>query len=74
MKITETEAKANLELLTIKWEVDEETSSDSMNIIIDQKFIDSLYTAIQALKEIQQYRKIGTVKECQAMMEKNEQK
>lgn len=64
--MTENEAKTNLELVTNKWESDEEMFSDSMDIIIDQEFADTLYIAIKALGELPQYRAIGTVEELEA--------
>ena len=64
--MTENEAKTNLELVTNKWESDEEMFSDSMDIIIDQEFVDTLYIAINALGELPQYRAIGTVEELEA--------
>lgn len=64
--MTENEAKTNLELVTNKWESDEEMFSDSMDIIIDQEFVDTLYIAIKALGELPQYRAIGTVEELEA--------
>lgn len=64
--MTENEAKTNLELVTNKWESDEEMFSDSMDIIIDQEFVDTLYIAIKALRELPQYRAIGTVEELEA--------
>ena len=63
--MTENKAKTNLELVTNKWESDEEMFSDSMDISIDQEFVDTLYIAIKAIEELQQYRAIGTVEECQ---------
>lgn len=63
--MTENEAKTNLELVTNKWESDEEMFSDSMDIIIDQEFVDTLYIAIKALGELPQYRAIGTVEELE---------
>lgn len=63
--MTENEAKTNLELVTNKWESDEEMLSDSMDIIIDQEFVDTLYIAIKALGELPQYRAIGTVEELE---------
>ena len=67
--MTENEAKTNLELVTNKWESAEEMFSDSMDIIIDQEFVDTLYIAIKALGELPQYRAIGTVEECRAAVE-----
>ena len=64
--MTENEAKTNLELVTNKWESDEEMFSDSMDIIIDREFVDTLYIAIKALGELPQYRAIGTVEELEA--------
>lgn len=64
--MTENEAKTNLELVTNKWESAEEMFSDSMDIIIDQEFVDTLYIAIKALGELPQYRAIGTVEELEA--------
>lgn len=64
--MTENEAKTNLELVTNKWESAEEMFSDSMDIIIDQEFVDTLYIAIKALGELPQYRAIGTVEELKA--------
>lgn len=64
--MTENEAKTNLELVTNKWESDEEMFSDSMDIIIDQEFVDTLYIAIKTLGELPQYRAIGTVEELEA--------
>ena len=61
--MTENEAKTNLELVTNKWESAEEMFSDSMDIIIDQEFVNTLYIAIKALVELPQYRAIGTVEE-----------
>lgn len=63
--MTENEAKTNLELVTNKWESAEEMFSDSMDIIIDQEFVDTLYIAIKALGELPQYRAIGTVEELE---------
>lgn len=60
------EAKTNLELVTNRWESDEEMFSDSMDIIIDQEFVDTLYIAIKALGELPRYRAIGTVEELEA--------
>lgn len=37
-------------------------------------FIEALDVAIEALKEVQQYREIGTVEECREAMEKQESK
>lgn len=64
--MTENEAKTNLELVTNKWESAEEMFSDSMDIIIDQEFVNTLYIAIKALVELPQYRAIGTVEELKA--------
>ena len=64
--MTENEAKTNLELVTNKWESAEEMFSDSMDIIIDQEFVDTLYIAIKALGELPQYRAIGTAEELEA--------
>lgn len=64
--MTENEAKTNLELVTNKWESAEEMFSDSMDIIIDREFVDTLYIAIKALGELPQYRAIGTVEELEA--------
>lgn len=88
--MTENEAKTNLELVTNKWESAEEMFSDSMDIIIDQEFVDTLYIAIKALGELPQYRAIGTVgktieacaeyegigtvEECREAMEKQRRK
>lgn len=63
--MTENEAKTNLELVTNKWESAEEMFSDSMDIIIDQEFVNTLYIAIKALVELPQYRAIGTVEELE---------
>ena len=63
--MTENEAKTNLELVTNKWESAEEMFSDSMDIIIDQEFVDTLYIAIKAIGELPQYRAIGTVEELE---------
>ena len=63
--MTENEAKTNLELVTNKWESAEEMFSDSMDIIIDQEFVDTLSIAIKALGELPQYRAIGTVEELE---------
>lgn len=63
--MTENEAKTNLELVTNKWESAEEMFSDSMDIIIDQEFVNTLYIAIKALGELPQYRAIGTVEELE---------
>ena len=68
--MTENEAKAKLEVVTSRWESDEEMFSDSMDISIDQEFANTLHTAIKALGEVQQYREIGTVEECRAAVEK----
>lgn len=64
--MTENEAKTNLELVTNRWESAEEMFSDSMDIIIDKEFVDTLYIAIKALGELPQYRAIGTVEELEA--------
>lgn len=68
--MTENEAKTNLELVTNKWESAEEMFSDSMDIIIDQEFVDTLYIAIKALGELPQYRAIGTPEECREAVTK----
>ena len=52
--MTENEAKTNLELVTNRWESAEEMFSDSMDIIIDKEFVDTLYIAIKALGELPQ--------------------
>ena len=64
------EAKTNLELVTNRWESDEEMFSDSMDISIDQEFVDTLYIAIKAIEELQQYRAIGTLEECRTAVAK----
>ena len=63
--MTEQEAILNLELLTSRWEDDEEMYHEQMDISIDQEFVNTLYTAIKALEDVQQYRAIGTVEELQ---------
>ena len=40
----------------------------------DKSFLDAFETAILSLKEIQQYRKIGTVEECRGAVEKQKPK
>lgn len=40
----------------------------------DQKAVDLYNTTINALRELQQYRAIGTVEECQEMKERQEAK
>lgn len=54
--MTENEAKANLEVVTSRWESDEEMFSDSMDISIDQEFASALYVAIKALEEVQKHQ------------------
>lgn len=71
--MTENEAKTNLELVTNRWESDEEMFSDSMDISIDQEFVDTLYIAIKAIEELQQYRAIGTLEECRTAVEKQKE-
>lgn len=71
--MTEQEAILNLELLTSRWEDDEEMYHEQMDISIDQEFVNTLYTAIKALEEVEQYRAIGTVEECRAAVEKQKE-
>ena len=40
----------------------------------DRKIVEDLEIAIQALKEIREYRELGTVEELKALKEKNEPK
>ena len=68
--MTENEAISELEefQLQVEHSIAEEECCEYENpeedLQKDKKFIDAFKTAISALKEIQQYRKIGTVEEC----------
>lgn len=62
--MTENECIENLNILICRWENDENMYSDTSGIEIDQEFMNCIYKSIETLKEIQQYRAIGTVEEC----------
>ena len=78
--MTENEAISELEKfqLQVEHSIAEEECCEYENpeedLQKDKKFIDAFKTAISALKEIQQYREIGTVKECREAVEKQKAK
>ena len=47
---------------------------DDTMYVYNPAYMNSLDIAIEALKEVQQYRKIGTVEECRDAMEKQKSK
>lgn len=51
-----------------------DTASEIAGKGTDGKAFEDMEMAIEALKEIQQYRKIGTVEECREAVEKQEPK
>lgn len=68
--MAENECIENLNILVRRWEDDENMYSDTLGIEIDQEFMSCIYKSIEALKEIQQYRAIGTVEECREARER----
>lgn len=50
------EAYENLKILVNRWQNDEDMYSDTMEIEIDEEFMQSIYTAKSALGAIEQYR------------------
>ena len=62
--MTESEAKSK-----IKYRIN--TAKDFVGIGDDGKAFEDLEIAIQALKEIREYRELGTVEELKALKEKN---
>lgn len=62
--------RIELQIMSLKGTIKENT--ESFRYRIDVK--ESLKTAITALKEIQQYREIGTVEECREAVEKQKAK
>lgn len=65
--MTESEARSKIKY---RIEVAREIAGNG----VDGKAFEDLEIAIQALKEIREYREIGTVEELQALKEKNEPK
>lgn len=57
--MTESEVIKNLEKLIHLWENDENMSSDTMKIEIDQELICCINKAIEEIWEVQQYRATG---------------
>ena len=78
--MTENEALSELEKfqLQVEHSIAEEECCEYENpeedLQKDKKFIDAFKIATKALKEIQQYRKIGTVEECRKAVEKQRAK
>ena len=69
--MTVQEAKEQLKQLTDEWENDENMYSKTMKLeMIEQKQINAIYMAIQALEEVEQYRALGTVEELKEAREK----
>lgn len=62
--------RIELQIMSLKGTIKENT--ESFRYRIDVK--ESLKTAITALKEIQQYREIGTVEECREAVERQKPK
>ena len=67
MTMTESEARNKIKY---RIEVAREIAGNG----VDGKAFEDLEIAIQALKEIREYRELGTVEELQALKEKNEAK
>lgn len=78
--MTENEALSELEKfqLQVEHSIAEEECCEYENpeedLQKDKKFIDAFKIATKALKEIQQYREIGTVEECREAVEKQKAK
>lgn len=61
--MTENKCIENLNILVHLWEDDENMYSNTLEIEIDQEFMDCIYKSIEVLKEIQKYQAIGTIAE-----------
>ena len=78
--MTENEAISELEKFQIQVEhsiAEEECceyDNSEKDLQEDKSFLDAFETAISALKEVQQYREIGTVEECREAVEKHKPK